>query len=278
MRQDKECLKVSVVALLLVACGAWVARWAWHPLNAIRAAQFREVAHSVTTAPPRKSMVSPEILKGCSTVYLDVGTNIGVQIRKLHEPEKYPDNPMGAHFKKWFGNHPHDEVCTVGFEPNPAHKERLDFLEKCYTTKKGWRTVVLRAAVWAGEENATVAFKSAKNDSIADDFRFGGEDGVNVTALNFAAFVRDVVLAEPRKEVAAKFDVAGAEYTVLADLLEKGLTGVFDVATVEWHATENQAEAWSLYTVLSIMAPQFFGLDDESYNTDGKPWPHECLH
>ena len=28
----------------------------------------------------------------CSSVYLDVGSNIGVQIRKLYEPHKYPNS------------------------------------------------------------------------------------------------------------------------------------------------------------------------------------------
>ena len=37
----------------------------------------------------RKSEIN--ILDGCYHVYLDVGSNIGVQVRKLYEPRKYPD-------------------------------------------------------------------------------------------------------------------------------------------------------------------------------------------
>lgn len=29
-------------------------------------------------------------LNGCRHVYIDVGSNMGVQIRKLFEPERYP--------------------------------------------------------------------------------------------------------------------------------------------------------------------------------------------
>lgn len=34
----------------------------------------------------------------CSMVYIDMGTNIGHQIRKLYEPELYPGNPTEALF------------------------------------------------------------------------------------------------------------------------------------------------------------------------------------
>ena len=64
------------------------------------------------------------ILDGCYHVYLDVGSNIGVQIRKLFEPEKYPDAYVHSIFNSQFG--PIDArrkasleegrvVCAIGF-------------------------------------------------------------------------------------------------------------------------------------------------------------------
>ena len=78
-------------------------------------------------------------LDGCHHVYLDVGSNIGVQIRKLYEPEKYPKAPIHSIFDENFGDF--DErrkyypgnlsfVCAVGFEPNPRHAEYLKQIEK----------------------------------------------------------------------------------------------------------------------------------------------------
>ena len=39
----------------------------------------------------------------CRHVYLDLGTNIGMQIRKLYQPELYPQSPMLPFFDRYFG-------------------------------------------------------------------------------------------------------------------------------------------------------------------------------
>ena len=44
------------------------------------------------------------LLDGCYHVYIDVGTNVGIQIRKLFEPEKYPDANVHQVFDIKFGN------------------------------------------------------------------------------------------------------------------------------------------------------------------------------
>ena len=66
-------------------------------------------------------------LDGCHHVYLDVGSNVGVQVCKLFQPSYYPNAPFLTIFDKEFG--PVDErrtsVCAVGFEPNPHHTKRL---------------------------------------------------------------------------------------------------------------------------------------------------------
>ena len=70
----------------------------------------------------------------CYHVYLDVGSNIGVQIRKLFEPEKYPNAPVNAIFNSNFGKveerrkiygEQGNVVCAVGFEPNSHHTKHL---------------------------------------------------------------------------------------------------------------------------------------------------------
>ena len=85
----------------------------------------------------------------CNAVYLDVGSNIGVQIRKLFEPSLYahadPKMPLLARyfrnaditrllnatppvlpiFDEHFGPAPRCNVCAIGIEPNPRHADRL---------------------------------------------------------------------------------------------------------------------------------------------------------
>lgn len=65
----------------------------------------------------------------CEHVYLDVGTNIGIQIRKLYEPQKFEGAPALKYFEEWFGPAPHCHVCAIGFEPNPRHKAYLEDME-----------------------------------------------------------------------------------------------------------------------------------------------------
>ena len=80
---------------------------------------------------------------GCESVYLDGGSNMGVQIRKIFEPELYPGDPVLPIYDQLFGqNRSIDSaMCVVGFEPNPHHKAKLRQLEAAYNAK-GWRVKI----------------------------------------------------------------------------------------------------------------------------------------
>ena len=67
---------------------------------------------------------------GCRHVFLDVGSNRGVHVRFLMEgPAVYP----GSRYLQWGFFQQHygprfvndSTICSFGFEPNPAHAERL---------------------------------------------------------------------------------------------------------------------------------------------------------
>ena len=45
----------------------------------------------------------PNLLDGCYHVYLDVGSNIGVQVRKLFQPAEYPGAAAIKVFQEAFG-------------------------------------------------------------------------------------------------------------------------------------------------------------------------------
>eukprot|EP01083_Nonionella_stella_P214826 773726_1 len=64
----------------------------------------------------------------CPNIYIDLGSNIGVQIRKIFEPEKYPKtsisyvlNKTMKHFAKFLGDIEtrRKHCCVFGFEANP---------------------------------------------------------------------------------------------------------------------------------------------------------------
>ena len=57
-------------------------------------------------------------LDGCLHVFIDLGSNRGLQIRKLYEPNTFPLAPVLPLYQKFFGR-PEDrnlqEICSVGF-------------------------------------------------------------------------------------------------------------------------------------------------------------------
>ena len=99
------------------------------------------------------------LLDGCSHVYVDVGTNIGVQVRKLFEPQPYARAPVQKLFDRYYGATATDRraVCAVGLEPNPHHASRLHDLQQRYSAL-GWRFELLRAAASNDDGNATFFF------------------------------------------------------------------------------------------------------------------------
>ena len=67
----------------------------------------------------------------CPFLYIDVGSNDGLQIEKLFEPALYASAPVQAIFARHF---PANRmlVCAVAIEPNPAHSARLERLRQRY--------------------------------------------------------------------------------------------------------------------------------------------------
>lgn len=63
---------------------------------------------------PEKESQNP--LDGCLHVFLDLGSNRGLQIRKLYEPHTFPLAPIQPLYEKFFGP-PEErnlqEICSV---------------------------------------------------------------------------------------------------------------------------------------------------------------------
>ena len=116
----------------------------------------QEVSKSADVARSRQS--NP--LDGCEFVYLDMGTNTGVQIRKLFEPDKFPGAAVLPIFERYFGSAAGrnlSAVCAVGWEPNPAHTAYLARLQAAYR-RCGWRVEIhTETGVAARQEEAQLA-------------------------------------------------------------------------------------------------------------------------
>ena len=179
----------------------------------------------------------------CTHVYLDVGTNIGVQIRKLYQPHLYPGAKVLPDFELEFGPSPRcPSVCAIGFEPNPRHWDRLDRLQES-----------LRAA-GAGE---TVSEAGGAFDSVL----------VNAVDLNKIVHHVNHHLARGKGEVGRgqtprimmKLDIEGAEQHVLPHMLAGFSLCLVDRLIMEFHA--RQYDAASIQTATAALGLELGGFD-----------------
>lgn len=84
---------------------------------------------------PAKSTELPSWLSTCKDTYLDIGSNIGVQVRKLFQPKLYGGNPAEPLFQTAFGGKDSEirkSSCALGIEPNPTNHVRLTKVEQAY--------------------------------------------------------------------------------------------------------------------------------------------------
>ena len=208
------------------------------------------------------------LLDGCYHVYLDVGSNIGVQIRKLFEPEKYPDAHVHSIFNKNFGTIKERRkaykengrvVCAIGFEPNSHHTSYLKEIESSYN-RCNWKVKFLTESAASNHDGVTRFY----TDEAYGNMEWGGgilppkviniakevvknksqPKFMNVTLIRLSDFLKDVVgkrqLPVPASEtfppkVVMKMDIEGSEVDVMPDLIFTGGLQYINSIMVEWH-------------------------------------------
>jgi len=207
-------------------------------------------------------------LDGCRHVFLDMGTNTGVQIRKLYEPHLFPNASVLPIFDKFFGpigERDLQSICTVGFEPNVMHNEELVKLEERYQDC-GWQVYIALATGVGIEEKSDLEFVYKKvwpgerpGEALTDPLGGMGrflDDGnyakdivegtmFNVRQIRIADFIKGVVATRrferdpdsPNKyppSVVMKLDVEGRELGIVPDLVMSGALQHIDNLHVDW--------------------------------------------
>lgn len=147
--------------------------------------------------------------RGCTHVYLDIGSNLGVQIRKLFEPRKYAASPRGAAtvlpiFDELFGVAPRCHVCAIGMEPNPHHRPRLQHLKRVLTNA-GAAVEIFEAA--AGHTDGLLTLKFKSRTSVFHDA--GLLTVASQSDSNRSTAVRMIHLARIIKHVRAQLGSSG---------------------------------------------------------------------
>ena len=75
------------------------------------------------------------VADGCWHVCLDLGSNVGLQVRKLYELQQFKNASIQHVFHKYFGQDQlerRQHVCAIGFEPNPRHHASLKAIQSRY--------------------------------------------------------------------------------------------------------------------------------------------------
>ena len=207
----------------------------------------------------RSSSSRCTLLDGCLNVYLDVGTSVGAQIRKLWEPGFFPLAGVRRHFDEVFGRPrpvksnnrssmlwhcPAEDpscwqhwTCAVGVEPNPAHTQWLQLLEAHYQ-QQGRRTHILtQTAATTFDGNITLFEPINPSDRTNNAWsastimrpRLRNHTAHRVRAIDLARFIETCVarrrlpLVDGRAvpgNVTLKLDIEGQEMTVLPTLYD----------------------------------------------------------
>ena len=222
--------------------------------------------------------------KNCTLFYLDMGTNIGVQIRKLFQPEHYPNSPVLPMFDQHFGpissRRANPRLCAVGFELNPRHTQRLKTLERNYN-ECGFQTFIFtETAVGAYDGNT-----SFWTDNETEMMEWGastvrqwpGQAPVQVKAINIGKFISENIIPHAQT-IVAKMDIEGAEHSALPNLLAHEVLCKFNLLFLETHERmmkpEESREFIDFYQNLKtrLHSPQckveITNLDDETYLKD----------
>ena len=236
---------------------------------------------------------------GCRNVYLDVGGNIGVQVRKLFEPDRYvcagvhklscEKNHFERRFERHFGNRSSRArtTCAIGFEPNPRHAPRLGELARRYNAL-GFRTTYLLAAV--GVSNASLQFEGGRwmseLEMAAKLTANRNDNGYDVPVIDLAEFILHHVhgrrlpvddgLAAGKPAVVAKIDIEGEEKKVIPRLLATRAACAIDEMLVEWHGMSQikQKQLNERCEKNSENCTQLREMDDEAFAID--PFPLPC--
>jgi hypothetical protein len=219
----------------------------------------------------------------CDHIYWDIGSNIGVQIRKLYEPHLFLNSSILPYFYQWFGRADHrKQVCSLGVEANDEHTPRLLELQSAY--QKAWYPCVVLTDSVASDREGDVTFyhdttrgpnykqlgasitphnitstmnysSSTLQDSTTEDDM--STLGVTQPTIDIDHLVHRIMdewrksnYKEGTSRMIAKMDIEGSEYLVLPHMAKHGSLCYFDVIMLEWHPMMQPKGATSREEVL----------------------------
>lgn len=213
------------------------------------AAMIEKPAEPAAIADNAITYEHPDWLSSCKQVFLDLGSNLGVNVRKLFEPEKYAGAKLLPELEKAFGSpaerrKPESGLCALGFEPNPVHQDRLSKIEKAYANL-GFKVHFYPYAAWRSDGfmafNTTGKRQSSSSPEASEgahlsmrSVQWPGARDIMVRTVDTAEFVKTLPAGSLKLLL---MDIEGSEYETLAQLMQKKVMcqGTVDTALVDAH-------------------------------------------
>jgi FkbM family methyltransferase len=230
----------------------------------------------------------------CAGIFLDFGSNVGVQARKFFEPDLYPNAPLVPLFERLYGpvETRRKKFCVIGFEANPHHTERLKLVENCHR-KLGWKTIFFSETAVSNKDGVVDFYADAEPEhnewgsSIFDHNKKNLK--YSIKSVDIASFIKKNLAVNFTRTVVAKMDIEGSEYIVLPHMLESEILCNETLAEImiEWHPkmvpveqkeiVQKSENIMHLLSKQTCVVTKVTNFDDESYLFDTKPFPAECL-
>lgn len=171
---------------------------------------------------------APPWLHRCRTFYFDVGSNRGVQVRKLFQPQFYPKAAVHPLFAAAFGEQRQmssneSGICAIGFEPNPIHRLRLNCIQHDLMSR-GWWVHFYRAGAWMRDTWAS--FQHPQRGGLEVGYHMQEVVNSISNGANARTPMLDLtrlVAALPGSIALMKMDIEGAEWAVLEKMVSLGL-------------------------------------------------------
>lgn len=175
-------------------------------------------------------------------VFLDFGSNTGVQLCRFCDPAFFPGSRLKNRFDQVFGVNRTD-ACIISFEPNPAH---IDTIHKASEyCRKSFNIPVLqlsRVALWEMDGNMT--FYLSLNQTVQEGASLFMRtryvdplvNNVQVHTLSVPRIFRVLRHHLPKPTpIFVKMDIEGAEFEVIRALIHTGTLCYPTSYEIEYH-------------------------------------------
>ena len=189
----------------------------------------------------------------CSLVYVDIGSNKGDSIEDFvsGKPEARVVRALDAAAPGWSKQDPANwlpHVCVYGFEANSRFTPLLEGIAKRVEPLLGGVHIYTETAVIGTQDSHVEFWISVKRDptGVSSSVMAGsrrptsGANVARVSAVNLVDWLRRICTRHHSGvPIVLRMDIEGAEYTVLQDVVVRGLAASLPTnhmyLGIEWH-------------------------------------------